>query len=72
MNRLSALYQLTLEKPDVVSAYAAVGVLILTGIGIFAAKSSSIKKVFKQKGGENSQNIQGENVEVNIDKNQWK
>jgi hypothetical protein len=72
MGYLTQLYQFTLEKPEVVSAYAAVGVLVLTGVGLFLAKSASVKKIFKQKGGKNSQNIQGEKVEVNMDKNQWK
>ena len=66
------LYNFTLERPEVVSAYAAVGALVLTGIGILVGKAISSKRVFKQKSGKNSQNIQGEKVEVNMDKNQWK
>lgn len=71
MEQIAQLYQFTLEKPEVVSAYAAVGAFILTLVGLLL-KSLSVQKTFKQKGGKNSQNILGESVEVNMKDIQWK
>ena len=72
MEILIKLYNFTLAKPEVVSAYAAVGALVLTALGLLVSKTITNKKVFKQKGGANSQNIQGENVEVSMRDNSWK
>lgn len=72
MEFLVNLYNFTLKKPEVVSAYAAVGALILMAIGLLVSKTISNKNIFKQKGGKNSQNIQGEKFEVNMRDNLWK
>jgi len=72
METLIKFYYFTLDKPEVVSAYATIGSLVLTGIIFVASKTTSDKKVFKQKGGANSKNIQGEKVEVAIYDNLWK
>lgn len=71
MEQLIRLYRFTLEEPEVVSAYAALGALAVAAIGLLARNILN-KKIFKQNGGKNSQNIQGENVEVNMRDNQWK
>jgi hypothetical protein len=72
MKLIIQLYNLTLEKPEVVSVYVGLGGLILTGLGLLVNKAVTSKKIFKQRSGANSQNVQGEKVNVTMGENKWK
>ena len=54
-------------KPEQAGVYVAVVMIVLTIIGLFVKKESSTKKIFKQRSGNNSQNIQGEKINLKIE-----
>ena len=60
------------NNPEAASVYVVIGVLVVTIIGLFIGKAISKKKIFKQSSGDQSQNIQGEKVDIQMGDNQWK
>jgi hypothetical protein len=60
------------EKPDVAGVYIAIASLVVGILGLFIGKAISKKNIFKQKSGDNSQNIQGEKVDIKMGDNKWK
>ena len=60
------------DKPEEAGVYVAIATLVVSVIVLFAGKSMNNKKIFKQRGGKDSQNIQGDNVNVTIRNKQWK
>lgn len=60
------------KHPEEANVYIAIVTLVIAIIALFVDKAKINKKIFKQRGGKNSQNIQGDKVDVTMRDNQWK
>jgi hypothetical protein len=58
--------------PEEAGVYVSIGMFAIAVIGLFTGKTINVKRIFNQRSGKNSQNIQGEKVNITMRNNQWK